>query len=161
TLRLEARTAKMVLYGTLSNARLGPGGVGQTDLTIERVIKDHAFRGNSQTITLPRYVPVNAAEPPKFLVFCDIYENKLDPYRGTPVKGAAVVEYSVGALALNEQDRVACLKYHFHFIDNADPDVATDAFIEFAKANDREIGLAGPQLQAEKIRKLLLDPQTP
>src|SRR5436305_9117576 len=72
TLRLEARRAQMVLYGTLGNARLGAGGQGSTDLTIERVIKDHAIRAGKQTITLPRYIPVTPGAPPRVLVFCDV-----------------------------------------------------------------------------------------
>src|SRR5262249_48519947 len=161
TLRLEARQARMVLYGTLANPKLLAGGGGQVDLVIERVIKDHPARAARQPTTVPRYIPVDKNNPPKFLVFCDVFGDKLDPYRGTPVKGPGVVDYLLGALALPEQDRIAGLVYHFRFLDNPDPEVAVDAYVEFAKATDQEVGLAAPKLDAAMVRKLLLDPQTP
>ena len=42
---------------------------------------------------LPRWLPVDPKAPPKFLIFCDIVNDQLDPYLGSPVKTAAAVEY--------------------------------------------------------------------
>jgi len=39
--------------------------------------------------------------------------------------------------------------------------VAADAFLEFAKASDQEVGAVGPRLDPAKLRKLLSDPRTP
>lgn len=161
TLRQEARQAKMVLYGTLANARLGAGGNGSTDLVIERVLKDDPIRAGRQTITLPRYVPFDKKNPPKFLVFCDVFNGNVDPYRGTPVQGPAVLDYLQGALAVPDQDRLTALQFYFRTLDSADPEIALDSYLEFAKANDREVGLVGPRLDAAKVRKILLGPQTP
>src|SRR5262249_42783051 len=69
--------------------------------------------------------------------------------------------YLRGALALDDRDRVACLLYFFKHLDSPDPDVAADAFLEFAKASDQEIGAVGPKLDPGKLRKLLADPKTP
>jgi hypothetical protein len=160
-MRLEARQARMVLYGSLTNSRLNPGGGGTTDLAIEQILKDDPARGGQPVLTLPKFIPVDPKAPPKFLIFCDVYQGKIDPYRGSPVKGPAVLDYLKGALALNDADRVTSLLYYFRFLDSADPDIATDAFLEFAKANDREIGLTAPRLGPAKVRKLLTDPQTP
>lgn len=162
SMRQEMAQAKLVLYGTLANPRLNPGGTGgTTDLQIERVLKNDPFLGNKKVIELPRYVPVDAKNPPRFLVFCDVYNGKFDPYRGVPVKSAAVVDYLKGTAALDPKDRSQALQYYFRYLDHADPDVSNDAFVEFAKATDSEVGQVAGKLSAAKLRTWLQDPQTP
>lgn len=163
TLRQEAASAKLVLFGTLSNPRLNAGnGTGAgTDLLIEHVIKPHAIVAGRKVVTLPRWVPVDLKDPPKFLVFCDVFNGALDPYQGGPVKTAAVVEYLKGAMALEKADKAQQLTYFARFLDDADTNVAADAFLEFAKSDDRDVARFARQLDAARLRKLLADPQTP
>lgn len=160
TYRQEARTSKFVVAGTLTNARL-VGDNGLTDVAIEAVVKDDPARGGRTVITLPRWTPIDPKKPKRVLVFCDVYEGKIDPFRGVNLRGAAVPEYLKAALALDDRDRVAALLYYFRHLDSPDPDVAADAFLEFAKASDQEIGAVGPRLDPAKVRKLLADPKTP
>jgi hypothetical protein len=161
TLRQDARQAKFVVYGTLSNPRLNGDMGGSTDLNVEHVVKDDPARGKQQVITVSRYVPVDAKNPPRFLVFCDINNGRIDAYRGVPIKNTAVVEYLRGALAIPEKDRTKSLLHAFGHLDSSDPDVAADAFLEFAKATDQEIGEVARHLKPEKLRKLMTDPKTP
>jgi hypothetical protein len=161
TLRQDARQAKFVVYGTLSNPRLNGDMGGSTDLNVEHVVKDDPARGKQQVITVSRYVPVDAKNPPRFLVFCDVNNGRIDAYRGVPIKNTAVVEYLRGALAIPEKDRTKSLRYAFGHLDSSDPDVAADAFLEFAKATDQEIGDVARHLKPEKLRKLMTDPKTP
>jgi hypothetical protein len=160
TLRQEARNSKFVVVGTLANPRL-VGDNGATDLNVEHVPKDDVARGKQRTLTLPRWVPVDAKKPPRVLVFFDVYEGKLDPFRAVTLRGTAVPDYLKAALALDDRDRVASLLFYFRHLDSPDPDVASDAFLEFAKATDQEIGVVGPKLDSAKLRKLLADPKTP
>src|SRR5262245_32070848 len=160
TFRQEARTSKFVVVGTLSNPRL-VGDQGYTDLNIEHVLKDDPALGGKKSITLPRWTPVDPKRPPRVLVFFDVYDGKLDPFRGVTLRGLAAAEYLRGGLELDDRDRVASLLYYFRHLDSPDPDVAADAFLEFAKASDREIGAVGPKLDPAKVRKLLADPKTP
>src|SRR5262249_15421905 len=134
SLRQEAGLARLVVYGKLTESRIGADGNGQTDVTIEQVVKDDPFLAGKRTITVPRFIPVDPKQPPHYLIFCDVFQNKLDPYRGSPVQSAAVVDYLKGAMALDEKDRTKALQYYFKHLDSADPDVAADAFLEFAKA---------------------------
>jgi hypothetical protein len=160
TFRQEARTSKFVVVGTLVNPRL-VGDNGFTDLNVEQVPKDDPALGKRKTLTLPRWVPVDAKKPPRMLVFFDVYEGKLDPFRAVTLRGTAVPDYVKAALALNDRDRVSSLLFYFRHLDSPDPDVAADAFLEFAKATDQEIGAVGPKLDPAKVRKLLADPKTP
>lgn len=160
TFRQESRTSKFVVVGTLANPRL-VGDNGFTDLNVEQVPKDDPALGKRKTLTLPRWVPVDAKKPPRVLVFFDVYEGKLDPFRAVTLRGTAVPDYLKAALALDDRDRVSSLLFYFRHLDSLDPDVAADAFLEFAKATDQEIGAVGPKLDPAKLRKLLADPKTP
>jgi hypothetical protein len=160
TFRQEAGQARLILFGTLENPRLN-GENGKTDLRVEAVVKtDNSFKVTG-VVEIPRYVPADPKAPPRFLVFCDVVNGKLDPYRGVPAQGKGAVDYLKGALALDAKDRTAALLYFFRHLDNPDKEVASDAFLEFAKANDREVGEVAPRLAPERLRAWLKDPQTP
>ena len=159
TFRQEARTSKIVAIGTLTNARL-VGDNGYTDLVFDDVIKDDAARGKKHVITLPRWVPIDPKKPPQMLMFIDVYDGKIDPFRGVSVHGKGLGDYLRGALAIDDRDRMQALNYAFKHLDSADPEVAADAFLELGKASDREIGEVGPKLDPAKLRKLLADPKT-
>jgi len=164
TLRLDAGQAKLVVYGTLANARLNandPAGGGVTDLQLNSVLKSDPILGNKKVIELPRFVPLNATTPATWLVFCDVYQGRLDPYRGLPVSSPAVVDYLRGALALDAKDRTQSLLYFFSYLGHREPEIAEDAYLEFARATDQEIGQVEPKLAPDKLRRLLQDPQTP
>jgi hypothetical protein len=164
TLTGDVNQASMVLYGTLANAKLDPnGGFGQgsTDLKIEAVIKDDKIRGGQNTITLPRYVPTDNVSS-KFLIFCDVFKNKIDPYRGVPVKADSdMVRYLKGALAVKDKDVPTRLKYFFDFLDNSDLEISNDAYKEFGNADYKDYRELAKHLPADKIQKWLQDTETP
>jgi len=160
TYRQEARTSKLVVIGHLTNARL-VGDMGFTDLVVDHVVKDDGVLEKRKTLTLPRWTLVDPKKPPRLMVFFDKYEGKLDPFRGITLRGDKMAEYLAGALKLDDKDRIASLLYYFGHLDNSDPDVAADAFLEFAKATDQEVGAVGSKLDAAKLRKIITDPKTP
>jgi hypothetical protein len=160
TLRQDLGQARLVLYGTLANPRLA-GNAGTTDLHVETVLKDDPFRADKTVVELPRFVPVDPKNPQRFLVFCDIVNNRLDPYRGVPVPSAAVVAYLKGAQARDGKNPADALRYFFDYLDHRDPEVAADAYLEFARASDREVGEVARTLPAERLRRLVQDPTTP
>lgn len=163
TWRQEATesSAKLILYGTLANPRFN-GDAGLTDLHIETVLRDHPFLAKRKVVQLARYLPVDDAKnPPRFLVFCDVFNDKLDAYRGVPVKSQAAIDYLKGALALDTKDRARCLSYFFDYLEHADKEIAEDAFLEFAKASDADIGQVAGKLSAKKLRAWVKDAQVP
>ena len=162
TLRQDAGQAKLVLFGTITASRLSADGLGGTStLSIEKVVKNDPFLGDKKVVELPRYVPVNKEKPQRFLVFCDVFKDKLDPYRGSPVASPAVVEYLKGALALDAKDASNNLNYFFKFLDHADGDVAADAFLEVARASDKDLGQAAAKFDAVKVRAWVQDAKLP
>jgi len=162
TLTGDVGQASMVLYGTLKDARLNNDGTGSTDLQIEAIVKKHDILGDKKVLTLPRYVPADDKNPKKFLIFCDVFKGKVDPYRGVPVEANSdIVKYLTGALAVKDKDNATRLRFFFDFLDNADLEIANDSYKEFGNADYKDYKEMAKQLPAERIAKWLQDPKTP
>jgi hypothetical protein len=165
TLTTEIGQASMVLYGTLENAKMDPNAgfnEGTTDLAIETVVKDNEVRAEKKVITLNRYVPSVGDAKYKFLVFCDVFKGKIDPYRGMAVKtDSDIAKYLTGALKVKDKDIAARLRYFFDYLDDADIEVSNDAYKEFANASYTDYSGLAKTLPAEKIAGWLKDPNTP
>ena len=160
TLAEEMDLAPVVVYGTLSNPQVGAGTV---DLHVETVLKDDNQLGATRDLTLDRYVPVpDPKQPPRYLVFLEKSRGKFFPTTGFATKSPAVLEYLDGAKSLRKQSRVAVLAYYAKFFGHADTLISTDAFLEFAKSTDADVGAAGRSLDPTYLRSLLagrdLDP---
>src|ERR1051326_75374 len=75
TLRQEFAAAKVVVVGTLSNARLNPDsatGEGRTDLKVEQILKGNELLNGGNFVTLPRYYPGDGKGPQRGVFFFDI-----------------------------------------------------------------------------------------
>jgi hypothetical protein len=159
--------AKLVVYGSAANPRFDSGpkaraGTGTTDLHVLRVLKPSPLLGGRKVIELPRYLPVlDPKDPPRFVVFFTVLDGKLESYRGHSVRSAAVLDYLDGTKALAGKDRGTALQYFFRYLDHPDEGVAADAFTEFAKSTDAEVGQVAGRLSADRLRRLMQDPKTP
>ncbi len=160
TLRQEAAqpSARMILFGTLEN----PRGAASTLLNIDAVLRPDPAVNGKKALDLGRYLPISdPKDPPHFLVFCDLNNDKIDAYRGVAITSADGLDYVKKALALDAKDPGGNLDFYFSYLENSDKEVAHDAFLEFARANDLQIGQASSKLSAEKLRGWIKDPQTP
>jgi hypothetical protein len=160
TLRQEAAqpSARLILFGPIQNAR----DAVSSELTIETVLRKDPVIEGKKIIDLGRYLPVSDAKnPPRFLVFCDVDKNKVDAYRGVPIGSADGLAYVKKALELDPKDPAGNLDFYFKYLENPDKVIASDAFLEFVRANDQQIGAASSKLSPEKLRGWLKDPQTP
>ena len=161
TLRMQFAAAKAVLFGTLKNPRVDPKtDEGFTDLNVSAALKDDAVRGGQNVIVLRAYIPIIGDTPTDYLAFCGIANGKLDATFGIP-STPAVVEYLKGSAKLDPADRSACLGFFFKHLASADPTVAADAFVEFARATDADIAKSAKHFEPAVLRKLLADEKTP
>jgi hypothetical protein len=165
TLVGDFNEASLVLLGTFSNFRPGAGDDalgGKTDFRIADVLKPHpalktAARGN--TLVLDRGVPATKSQ---FVIFCDVYKDKIDPYRGVEVPpGSDLVSYLKKALTLKDRPLAERLRLCFDYLNSPDLDVALDAYREFAKADYKEYRELSKSLPADRIAQWLQDPKTP
>lgn len=165
TLTAEAGQASMVLYGTLTNANPEPrAGApdGTTDLVIESVVKNHDYLNGRKVLTLPRYVPPVDDGKHKFLVFCDIFKNNVDPYRGVAVKADGdMAKYLKGAISLKDEKVEKRLRFFFDFLDNEDIEISNDAYKEFGNADYQDYKSMAGTLPADKVARWLQDSKTP
>jgi hypothetical protein len=162
TLTKDAEQAVMILYGRLANAKLDPNDptTGTTELSIDSIVKSHESIAGKKSLILPRYIPPE--KDTKFLVFCDFYQGKIDPYRGMAVRSdSRIADYLKGALAVKDKDAPTRLSYFIKFLDDKDPEVSGDAFNEFGIADYKEYRPVAEKASAEMIAKWIRDPNTP
>jgi hypothetical protein len=153
-----APTARIIVVGVPKDRA---GAAGASDLDITDVLRRDAALGDRKSIELSRYVPNDAKNPTKFLVFCDVFKEKIDPFRGIPLKSADATEYARKVVALDARDTSGNLAFFFRYLDHSDAELSTDAFREFAKATDLDLAKAARRLNADKLRGWLENPSTP
>ena len=164
TLRQEAGQAKLVLIGTMTNPRLigeGEKAIGVTDFMIETILRDHTVLIDHKKLTVSRYIPVDEKRPARFLLFCDVNQGKIDPYRGVPVHSEGLSKYLVTASALPVHDPVGLLKFYATHLNSDDPEISQDSFLEFAKTSDTHVEQIAKHLNPEVVRACLTNPKTP
>jgi hypothetical protein len=164
TLTSEVAQADFILYGTLTNAKndpKDPGSTkGSTDMNIEAVVKPHALVKDKKVFTIPRYVPPDP-KPYKYMVFFNVVNGDVDPYRGVAVAlDSKLPEYVKGALEVKSKDIVTRLKYFFDHLESDDIEISADAYNEFAVADYKEVSELAPKLSAATLLKWLKDPNT-
>jgi hypothetical protein len=164
TLLSLADQSNMILYGTLrpgmSDNNPNDIAAGTSVLTIEKVVKPNAnFKDGKLTIN--RYIPTEAEGKVKFLVFCDIYKGKIDPFRGMAVRADSdMPKYLEGALAVQKEPLAKRLRFFFDYLDNADTEIALDAYKEFGNADYKDYSPIAATLPAEKVSGWLKSDKT-
>ncbi|HEY7308027.1 MAG TPA: hypothetical protein VH643_01570 [Gemmataceae bacterium] len=171
TLTGEVGQAKMVLYGAITNAdQKANNGDGATDLLVETTIKnelagkkDDPLAGTNRTVRLDRYLPPQA-QPDKYryLVYCDVFKGKIDPYRALPVlKNGKMADYLLGALNHKDESIGKRLRFFFDYLDNPDVEISNDAYKEFGNADYKDYRDMAKELPAERVAGWLKDKNTP
>jgi len=164
TLSGDYNQALMVLVGTFTNAKLADN---TTDFVIEKVLKAHAFLDGDKVkkvdgkkvITLPRYLP---QAKNKFVIFCDVYKDQIDPYRGIELQpGSDVVPYLTGAVGLKDRPLGERLRYSFDHLNSADLEVSMDSYRDFARTDYKDYSEMARKLPADTLAKWIEDPKTP
>jgi hypothetical protein len=162
----EAGQAVMVLYGNLADGEKDntTGEPKCTILTVEAAVKKNKAYEGQKVISLARWVPLpegTTRDTYRYLVFCDVFKGKVDPYRILPVqKDATVVKYLQGALALKDAAVGQRLRFFFDYLDSADLEVSNDAYKEFANADYKDYRDMAKDLPADRIAAWL-DPENP
>ncbi len=161
TLVGQFEEARFVLLGTFKNARLASSGLdrGESDFEIEQVLKSDDFLKGKKMLTVPKHIPDSKT---KFIIFCDLYQGKVDPYKGMPiVNDGEMVRYLEGVMKIKEKSQPERLRHAFDFLNSPETEVALDAYREFAKADYADYKDIAKKLPADRIASWLQDPKTP
>jgi hypothetical protein len=167
TLTGEVAQAKLVLYGQLASTK-DQNGEDATDLVVETVIKnelagkkDDPLANNNKIVHLDRYLQ-SLGEKYRYLVYCDVFRGKIDPYRTVPViKDGGMAKYLLGALEHKDEPIGKRLRFFFDYLDNPDLEISNDAYKEFGNADYKDYKDMAKDLPAERVAKWLKDEKTP
>jgi hypothetical protein len=159
TLTQEVEQATLVLYGKLTSASEKDE---TTVMEVEQVVKDDASRDKTRkTVTLARYIDPDlpgGGDKYRYLVFCDLFKGKLDPYRGLVVKkDSSLPNYLRGAVGLKDKSQTKRLRFFFDYLDNPDVEMSNDAYKEFGNADYADMRVLAKDLPAARIIKWLKD----
>jgi len=160
----EIGNARMVVFGKVTNARLGPDGIkGTSDFVVEAMLRGDRSAIKEGKIVLPRYVP--PVPGVKYVIFLDDSQGQFDPYRSIVCTTDRLVQYVQKMPALTGQgtpaERQARLKYVYDYFQDAEPELAADAYKEWSIATNQDVAIVANQLDPSKLRRWLLDPKTP
>jgi hypothetical protein len=162
-LRHEWSEAKVVLVGHAANPRaihVEGAKVEEeiTDFHISEVLKGHPALGRMKVIHLRGLVPVpNLKKPPQFIVFVDVVEGKLDPYRGLLVDSPKVLDYLKGIATLKVKPEPEALAFFAGHLSSDDEQVAADAAVELGRAEHGDLRRAAARISADHLRRLVKD----
>jgi hypothetical protein len=149
--------ALLVLYGHFGKVH-GDGDEKSSDFVIEQVLKSHDIVKGKGTVRLPK-----AIERPesKFLLFCDVYKDRIDPYRGIEVtSGSELLKYLTGAMTTKAKSQPDRLRYCFDFLNSPEIEVSLDAYREYARADYKDYKDMAKTLPADTIAGWLQDEKT-
>ena len=166
SLAFEFSNADVVVYGHLANPKLAGGGKGTTEFHIDRTIKNNSVL-LKKVVTIDQWLPVlDPKSPPKYVMF---YRTKKiaqippgeewDPICGRLVSNPAVLDFAAELAKLQTEPAKKLLHAAKHF-DDPDPNIANEAFMVFAKADDKLIAETAKQLSPAVLRKLVKDADT-
>ena len=159
SLAYEFEQAQVIVYGHLANPKLTTkSGGGTTEFFVEQIIKDDPAFPRQKMLLLSRYLPIlDAKSPPKYVMFFRSPKQSLEPYWGKEIANPAVLEF-VAELQRQRSDPEKMLLHAAKHFDHADPIIADEAFMVFAKADDKLIAQSAKKLDPKKLRKLVKDP---
>jgi hypothetical protein len=160
TLSGAASDASMVFFGKLANANEKNN---TTDIHVEVVLKDNSIRGNRKVLTLTPCQYLDKAGPnDRSLVFCKASKDGLRLSSSVPaMTGSKLPEYLRNAVQVKDKPLKQRLRFFFDFLENADPDIATDAYREFANADyTAEFRELLQDLPVERVIGWLKNPRT-
>lgn len=160
----EVAGAKLVVFGRITDSRLAPDGIkGTSDFQIEKILQGDRKEIAAGKLTLPRYVP--PVPGIRYIIFLDINQGQVDPYRSIECTTDRLVSYLQNMPKLTglgtPSERQARLKYTFDFFQDSEPEIANDAYKEWSIAQNEDVANIAGQLDAAKLRRWVVDSKTP
>ena len=159
SLMQEFEQAQVVVYGHLANPKLDfKTGSGTTEFHFDKVVKDDPGFPRQKMLVLSRYLPVlDPKDAPRYVMFFRVPAKSAEPYNGRQISAPAVLEF-VTRLQQYRDNPAELVRVAAKHLDDADPQIAEEAFLVFAKADDKVIGQTAKHLSAPMLRKLVKTP---
>lgn len=155
--------AEYVVEGELVSAsRKGSTlGKSQSHFRPQRIIKAPAPLSLDQPLLLTRYVPTGTTRSNQRILFAEKAGEGFDPYRSMLITSADLGQYLADASAAAQEEPQRRFTFFFQYLEHDDPEIAEDAYKEFAKAPYEEVEAAREGYDPAKLRQWLTDPGVP
>ena len=185
TLGGEIGVADFIILGKPTNPRPDKDDFtrGTTDVIIEKIVKDHPYLTGKKVIRINRLLPLDPKVDEHMLVFStvenkpsvaaatavagtlvlgNLFDNPIDAYRGVTVTAdSRLADYMKGAISVREKDTSSRLRFFFDYLDAAELEINSDAFMEFGNSDYPDVRKLAGDLPRDKIFGWLKDPSTP
>jgi len=153
----EFEQAPIIVYGRIANPKLDAAGSGTTEFHFEKIIKDDPAFPRHKQVLLSRYLPIlDTKEPTRYVMFFKAPKDA-QPYTGRQVTSVGLLDF-INDLQRYRDDPLHLLLHAGKHLDNADAQIADEAFLAFAKADDKLVGQAAKRLAPATLRKLIKTP---
>jgi hypothetical protein len=159
SLAQEFEQAQVVVYGHIANPQLNfKTGGGTTEFHFDKIVKDDAAFPRQKMIVLSRYLPIlDTKQTPHYVMFYRLPAKNLEPYTGRQIASPAVLEF-IAELQRQRKDPVQGLVFAAKHLDHADANIAEEAFLAFAQADNKLIVKSAKLLAPANVRQLLKAP---
>lgn len=185
TLAGEIGVADFIVLGKPTNPKPDKDDFtrGTTDIVVEKVIKDHPFLTGKKIVRINRLLPVDPKGKERMLVFAEVspkpaahaataaastlvlgnvFDNPIDAYRGVEVSAdSRLADYMKGAIEVREKDNATKLRFFFDYLDAAELEINSDAYMEFGNSDYPDVRHLAVGLPRDKVFGWLKDPGTP
>lgn len=128
--------SKVILFGVITKSSLEVDGTGKTEISVQKTFVLPSDFKPLPSISVKQYLPFDANAYNGILLFADYSKGQLDVFRGVSIPSKEVSNYAAGALGAITLKGPALLDYYLPFLQSPSREIATDAFLEFAKASD-------------------------
>jgi hypothetical protein len=159
------RIADAQLVTVLTAARCFPSANGDdrfiTEFTIDQVVKPHPAFGKQKVMQLPFGNTIDPKKPLRMLVFFVAKDGELIPYSKIMIDSPKLLTYVSRARRLDPKDTPAQLQFFFAHLENADPEIAEDAWLELHYADQKELIKAAASFSRVRLRAYLKSDEVP
>lgn len=153
--------SKVVLFGLITKSSLEPDGTGKTEISVQKIFVSPSDFNIQPSISLKQYLPFDTNAYNGILLFADCFKGQLDVFRGVSIPSKEVSNYAAGAMGAITLKGSALLDFYIPFLQSASREIATDAFLEFAKASDSTLIEFSKKMNPALLKSWILDPKVP
>lgn len=153
--------SKVVLFGIITKSILELDGTGKTEIAVQKSFILPPDFQLQPSISIKQYLPFDANAYNGILLFADNSKGQLDVFRGVSIPSKEVSNYAAGALGATTLRGPALLDFYLPFLQSPSREIASDAFLEFAKASDSTLVEFSKKMNPALLKSWILDPKVP
>ena len=151
--------SKVVLFGIITKSILELDGTGKTEIAVQKSFILPPDFQLQPSISIKQYLPFDANAYNGILLFADNSKGQLDVFRGVSIPSKEVSNYAAGALGATTLRGPALLDFYLPFLQSPSREIASDAFLEFAKASDSTLVEFSKKMNPALLKSWILDPR--